>query len=189
MKEVLTASIPKTKNTVPVAERDHIQGPIAAPIKLLEYGDYECPYCGQAYPLVKAIQNKLGNSLCFAFRHFPLTKIHPLAEHASEAAESAAAQGSFWEMHDLLYQNQGALDDADLAQYARSLRLDARRLIADVLKSAYSARIREDFTSGVRGGVNGTPSFFVNGVRYDGARVLADMLEALAPHSRWVSEY
>jgi protein-disulfide isomerase len=147
----------------------------------MEFGDYECPSYGQAYPLVKAIQDKLGNNLSFAFRNFPLTKIHLRAEHAAEAAESAGAQGSFWEMHDLLNENQDALDDADLAQYATSLRLDARRLIAEILKGAYSARIREDFMSGVRSGVNGTPSFFINGVRYDGARVLAEMLAALTP--------
>src|SRR5215813_13182777 len=113
-------------STLPIPDRDHIQGPIDAPILLLEYGDYECPYCGEAYPVVKAIQKRLGNRLCFAFRNFPLVNAHPHAEHAAEAAEGAAAQGRFWEMHDLLYENQHALEDTDLAGYASALGLDAR---------------------------------------------------------------
>src|ERR1041385_65447 len=117
------------KSTFPAPETDHIQGPINAPIALVEYGDYECPHCGHLYPIVKAIQERLGDRLCFAFRNFPLANSHPHAEHAAEAAESAAAQGRFWEMHDLLFENQDALDDDDLARYAISLGLDARRLI------------------------------------------------------------
>src|SRR5947207_12422035 len=97
---------PKSKLTLPVAGRDHIQGAADAPIALLEYGDYECPFCGEAYPIVKAVQERLGERLCFAFRNFPLVNSHPHAEHAAEAAEAAGAQGKFWEMHDLLFQNQ-----------------------------------------------------------------------------------
>jgi protein-disulfide isomerase len=165
---------------LPRAKHDHIQGPIDAPIALVEYGDYECPFCGEAYPAIKAIQERLGDRLCFAFRNFPLTNMHPHAEHAAEAAEAAGAQGKFWEMHDLLYENQAALDDEDLAEYAASLGLDARRLMADVLADAQIARVREDFRSGVRGGVNGTPTFFINGVRYDGAKGFDDLLAALS---------
>ena len=167
-------------STLPMPGRDHIQGPIDAPIKLVEYGDYECPYCGEAYPVVKAIQERLGNRLCFAFRNFPLTNIHPHAEHAAEAAEAADEQGRFWEMHDLLYEHQDALEDEDLAQYASDLGLDARRLISEVQAEAHLSRIREDFRSGARNGVNGTPTFFINGVRYDGPVDPESMMAYLA---------
>jgi len=110
--------------TFPMADRDHIQGPIDAPIKLVEYGDYQCPYCGQAYPIIKKLQDRLGSRLCFAFRNFPLANAHPHAEHAAETAEAAHEQGRFWEMHDLLYENQDALGDRDLARYAADLDLD-----------------------------------------------------------------
>jgi protein-disulfide isomerase len=163
----------------PMPDRDHIQGPIDAPIKLLEYGDYECPYCGEAYPVVKEIQERLGNRLCFAFRNFPLSNSHPHAEHAAEAAETAAEQGRFWEMHDLLYENQDALEDEDLAQYASVLRLDGRRFISEVQAGTHAPRIREDFRSGARNGVNGTPSFFINGVRYDGTAGVEELFAAL----------
>jgi protein-disulfide isomerase len=96
--------------TLPVnSTRDHIQGPSSAPITLLEYGDYQCPYCGQAYPIIKQVQNHLSNKLRFVFRNFPITQIHPHAQHAAEAAESAAAQNKFWDMHDYLYEHQQAL--------------------------------------------------------------------------------
>ncbi len=170
---------PTATLTLPTPQRDHIQGPVDAPIKLLEYGDFECPFCGEAYPVIEAIKQELGDSLCFAFRHFPLSNIHPRAEHAAEAAEAAGAQGSFWQMHSLLFENQDALEDEDLAGHAAALGLNVRRLISEVLSGAYSPRIREDFKSGVRGGVNGTPTFFINGVRYDGARGLDALLAAL----------
>lgn len=181
MKTSITREIPLEKLAVPISKRDHIQGPIDAPSTLLEYGDYECPFCGRAYSIVKALQQTLGDNLCFAFRNFPLTNMHPHAEHAAEAAESAGAQGKFWEMHDSLYENQDALDDADLARYAAELGLDVDRLLREVVTSAYSKRIREDFMSGVRSGVNGTPTFFVNGHRHDGGydfeSLLADLTE------------
>src|SRR5262249_20913529 len=140
-------------STLPMRDRDHIQGPIDAPIKLVEYGDYECPYCGAAYPVVKALQECLGSSLCFVFRNFPLTNMHPHAEHAAEAAEAAGEQGRFWEMHDLLYEHQDALEDDDLAQYASKLGLDAPGLISEVRAEAHLSRVREDFRSGARNGV------------------------------------
>ena len=182
MKSETSISIPKSKLTLPIGGRDHVQGPIDAPIMLLEYGDYECPYCGDAYPVVKAIQERLGDRLCFAFRNFPLVNAHPHAEHAAEAAEAAGVQGKFWEMHDMLYENQSALDDEDLAEYAADLGLDARRLISEVVAGAQAARVREDFRSGARGGVNGTPTFFINGVRYDGAPDVDALLAALIQH-------
>jgi protein-disulfide isomerase len=173
----------RTKPSVPDPERDHIQGSVEAPIKLLEYGDYECPFCGEVHPIVKAIQERLDDDLCFAFRHFPLTNVHPHSEHAAEAAEAAGAQESFWEMHDTLFANQQALDDESLAEYAAALGLDEERLIREVLSETYAQRIREDFKNGVRAGVNGTPCFFINGQRYDGARGLEPLLAAIAQES------
>src|SRR5262245_28450695 len=166
-------------SALPTADRDHIQGRIEAPIILLEYGDYECPYCGKAYPVVKELQRRLGDRLCFAFRNFPLVNSHPHAEHAAEAAEAAGAQGRFWEMHDLLFENQDALEDEDLLHYASTLGLDAQQLEREVLTGAHSARIREDFRSGARSDVNGTPSFFINGVRYDVTGSVDEFLAAL----------
>src|ERR1051325_7140450 len=134
-------TIPASKLTVAIAGRDHIQGPIDAPMALLEYGDYECPYCGEAHPVVKAVQKRLGNRLCFAFRNFPLVNSHPHAKHAAEAAEAAGAQEKFWEMHDMLFENQEALEDEDLARYAEALGLDVKRLIGEVLSGAHTTRI------------------------------------------------
>jgi protein-disulfide isomerase len=172
-------NIPASKSALPIEGRDHIQGNIRAPITLLEYGDYECPYCGEAYPIVKEIQERLGEKLCFAFRNFPLANSHPHAVHAAEAAEAAAAQDRFWEMHDLLFENQDALEDEDLAQYAAGLGLDAERLLREVLAGQHQARVKEDFKTGTRAGVNGTPTFFINGERYDGPRDVEAFLEAL----------
>ena len=179
MKRKTTKASPKLKLTEPVPERDHIQGPVDAAMTLLEYGDYECPYCGDAYPVVKAVQKRLGNRLCFAFRNFPLVNSHPHAEHAAEAAEAAAAQGKFWEMYELLYESQEALEDEDLAQYAATLGLDADRLMKEVLAGAHIERIREDVQSGEQNQVNGTPTFFVNGVIYEGEPELEALIEAL----------
>ena len=171
--------------TMPVSKRDHIQGLTDAPLTLVEYGDYECPACGQAYPIIKAIQHAAGKQLRFVFRNFPLVNAHPHAQHAAEAAEAAGVQGKFWEMHDLLFENQNALEDEDLVQYARALGLDARRLIGEVAAGAHTARVREDFRSGARGGVNGTPTFFINGARYDGETSVNALVAALTqPNSR-----
>jgi protein-disulfide isomerase len=172
----MTARIPLT---VPDPERDHFQGSADAPIKLLEYGDYECPFCGDAHAMVHEIQRRLGDDLLFAFRNFPLTNVHPHAEHAAEAAEAAGEQGNFWSMHDLLFENQSTLEDEDLAAYAAELGLDATRLIRQVAGKIYAPRIHEDFKSGVRGGVNGTPTFFINGERYDGVPDVKHLLSVL----------
>jgi formate-nitrite transporter family protein len=152
----------------PVSEHDHIAGPDDAPVTLVEYGDFECPYCGMAHPIVKAAREQLGARLRFVFRHFPLREIHPHAEHAAEAAESAGAQGHFWSMHDAIFENQDALEDEHLAAYASGLKLDAERVLGDLASGTYKKRVREDFRSGVRSGVNGTPTFFINGERYNG---------------------
>jgi protein-disulfide isomerase len=166
--------------TVPVSiERDHIRGNPDAPLTLLEYGDFECPYCGAAYPIVDQVRQRMGDRLRFVFRHFPLTQIHPHAEHAAEAAEAASAQGKFWEMHDMLYEHQKALDDLDLAQYATDLGLDVVQFQADLVGHAYAGRVREDFMSGMRSGVNGTPTFFINGQRHDDDYDLHTLLAAL----------
>ena len=155
--------------TIPVGERDHIQGPADAPVTLVEYGDYECPYCGRAYPIVKRVQHHMGDRLRFVFRNFPITTSHPHAVRAAEAAEAAAAQGKFWQMHDMLYEHQQTLEDADLRNFAEQLGLDVARFDRDMAEHRYEDRVREDFMSGVRSGVNGTPTFFINGVRYDGS--------------------
>jgi len=153
--------------TLPVGPRDHAQGRPDAPVTLVEYGDYECPHCGRAYPIVKEVQRRLGPKLRFVFRNFPLTESHPHAQHAAEAAEGAAANGRFWEMHDVLYEHQQALEDSDLVGYAAALGLDANTFEHELRGHAHKARVREDFLSGVRSGVNGTPTFFINGVRFD----------------------
>lgn len=171
--------------TEPQPRRDHIQGPADAPIQLLEYGDYECPYCGEAHAVVQALREEFGERLCFAYRNFPLTQAHPHAEHAAQCAEAAGAQGKFWEMHDLLFQNQEALEPEDLAQYAAILGVDVPRLINELQTGVYAPRVREDFQAGVRAGVNGTPTFFINGERFDGVPDFESLLAALTqstPH-------
>ena len=166
--------------TLPVGTRDHSEGPPDAALTLVEYGDYQCPYCGAAYPIVKRVQQELGKSLRFVFRNFPITNSHPQAEWAAETAEAAAAQGKFWEMHDFLYENQRSMgDEAYFAQYEARLKLDVARIGREVAQHAHAARIEEDFASGVRSGVNGTPTFFIDGVRYDGPPEVGPIVSAL----------
>ena len=184
MKLEKTSAIPQSKLTLPIEGRDHIQGPIDAPMTLLEYGDYQCPYCGEAHPVVQAVQKRLGNRLCFAYRNFPLVDSHAHAEHAAEAAEAADGQGKFWEMHDLLFENQEALRDEDLGRYARAAGLDAKELIAEVRAGAHAVRIEEDLRAGERANVNGTPTFFVNGAFFEGEPEVEAFLEALAQTTR-----
>jgi protein-disulfide isomerase len=145
----------------------------------LEYGDYECPYCGAAHIVVNELLSRTGNDVRFAFRNFPLTNIHPHAELAAEAAEAAGAQGKFWEMHDILYENQERLDAPYLMGYAEALELDTDRFAREVGEHAHHDRVLEDFVSGARSGVNGTPTFFINGVRHDGSWALPDLLAAV----------
>lgn len=171
--------MPAPRLVLPVSERDHIKGPTTAPITLVEYGDYECPYCGQAYYIVKEMEQLLGNMLRFVFRNFPLTNIHPHAQHAAEAAEAAGGQGKFWEMHDTLFENQRALDDPHLLKYAEMIGLDPEQFTRDMTEHCYAARVREDFLSGVRSGVGGTPTFFINGSRYEGSYDLDSLLAGI----------
>jgi len=165
---------------MPVSERDHIRGKVDAPITLVEYGDYECPYCGMANPVVDQVRKELGDTLRFVFRNFPLTQVHAHAEHAAEAAEAAGAHGRFWEMHDILYVHQRALDDRNLAEYANLLRVPPSATDRALNQHTYLERVREDFMSGVRSGVNGTPAFFINGVRHDGSYGRESLLTAIA---------
>ena len=167
---------------VPVTERDHARGPADAPVTLVEYGDFQCPYCGRAYPIVEALLRDFGDRLRFVFREFPLSQVHAHAEQAAEAAEAAAAQGAFWEMHDTLYEHQHALGRDDLLGYASSLGLDVDRFARALDEGRYAARVREDFMGGIRSGVNGTPTFFINGDRYDGSYDRASLAEAITSY-------
>jgi|SRR5262245_51363456 len=170
----------EAKLTMPVTEgRDHIQGSEDAAVTLVRYGDFECAYCGAAYFIIKEIQARMGKRLCFVFRHFPITALHPHARQAAEASEAAAAQGKFWQMHDLLYENQMRLSQQDLRIYAGMLGLDIERFDNEVAEHVHAARIREDFMSGVRSGVNGTPTFYINGVRHDDSYEIGTLLPAL----------
>jgi protein-disulfide isomerase len=163
----------------PVGPKDRMHGPPDAPVTLVEYGDYECPYCGEAYPIEKALLERLGDQICVVFRNFPLAESHPHAEEAAEAAEAAGAQGKFWEMHDMLYENQDALEPEDLVQYARALKLELPRFVIEMREHVYAEREREDFRSGVRSGVNGTPTFFINGAQHNGPFDLGSLLAAI----------
>jgi protein-disulfide isomerase len=154
--------------TPSVSERDHFEGPLDAPITLVEFGDYQCPYCGGAYPVVKRLQRLFGEKLRFVFRNFPLTQSHPYALVAAEAAEAAAFQGKFWQMHDFLYEHQDELEPDILPVWAQQVGLDLQAFGAAIKQGKVSERIKEDRTSGIRSGVNGTPCFFINGSRYDG---------------------
>jgi protein-disulfide isomerase len=168
-----------TSLTPPVSERDHIEGNAQAATTLVEYGDYECPHCGRAFPIIKRVQQAMGDDLRFVFRNFPLSQVHPFAESAAEAAEAAAAQGKFVQMHDLIFENQDRLEPNDLVAYARQAGLDIARFEQDMESGAYSERVREDFMSGVRSGVNGTPTFFINGNRYEDSWDFEPLLAAL----------
>jgi protein-disulfide isomerase len=174
----------RAKLTVPVNDRDHVQGPNTAPLTLVEYGDFECPYCAAAHVIIKQAQEIMGDQLRFVFRHFPLTQIHPHAEAAAEASEAAGAQGQFWEMHDVLYENQPRLDSLHLVMFAEELGLDVKRFARELQDGLYRERVRGDFINGVRSGVNGTPAFFINEVRYDGSWDLPPLVEALENAAR-----
>jgi protein-disulfide isomerase len=166
--------------TVPVdPTRDHVAGHPAAPVTLLEYGDFECPYCAAAHGSVQEVRRLLGDTVRFAFRHFPLTTIHPNAEPAAEAAEAAGAQGGFWPMHDLLFANQPALGPRLFLASAEALGLDAERFAKELAEGVHAPKVREDFMSGVRSGVNGTPTFYVNGVRHNGTYDVDSLVEAV----------
>jgi protein-disulfide isomerase len=151
-----------------VSEIDHTQGNPAASLELVEYGDYQCPYCGQAYPIVKYIQKELGESIKFVFRNFPLKKIHPHAMMAALASEAASRQGRFWEMHDILFENQFKLNNNSIFFYAERLGLDVADFKEDLKLHELERKVAMDFEGGLRSGVNATPTFFVNGNKYEG---------------------
>ena len=173
----------KTKDvklTIPVNKsKDHIQGSGDASVTLVEYGDFECPYTQQAFPIVKDIVAHLGDTICFVFRNFPLSEIHPHAEHAAEAAEAAAAQNKFWQMHDYLFEHQEALDDHHLTVYAQTIGLETDRFKREMSERIYAPAIMESLKHGIRSGVDGTPTFFLNGVRYEGSWDSATLLKTI----------
>jgi protein-disulfide isomerase len=168
-----------TQLTPPIGEHDHVQGPAGAPITLVEYADFECPFCGDAFAIVREVQRRLGDRLRFVFRHFPDPSVHPRAQRAAEAAEAAAAQGSFWAMHDYLFTHQPSLAEPDLIRYAELLGLDADRFARDLRDGTYADRVREDIASGRQSGVAGTPTFFINGRLHKGSWDLKPLLAAL----------
>jgi diadenylate cyclase len=163
---------------IPVREEDHVRGPREAPVTLVAYGDYECAYCGRAHPLVQEALERARGRLRFVFRHFPLDSVHLSARLAAEAAEAAGAQGMFWEMHDLLYANQHRLSESDLVRHAARLGLDAGRFEEDLTTRRHAGRVSEDRTGGERSGVGGTPTFFLNSVRYSGSLDADSLLAA-----------
>jgi protein-disulfide isomerase len=170
--------------TTPVGPDDWVDGPADAAVTFVEYGDFQCPHCGAMEPVLRELRRLAGPGMRFVFRHFPLTSSHPHAELAAEAAEAAGAQGAFWPMHDLLLANQDALTASDLVGYARALGLDADAFAAALANHTYEPNVREDFMSGVRSGVSGTPTFFINGVRYDGDYELDALARAVQKAAR-----
>jgi protein-disulfide isomerase len=176
------SSVDDPRLRLPVSEmRDHIQDSTSWKVTLLEYGDYQCPFCGEAYPIIKKVQQKFGDDLRFVFRNFPLTEVHPFAETGAEIAEAAAAQGKFWEMHDHIYENQRYLSNLDyFVEYAKNtLGLDGSRIKEEVVTRAHTPRIKEDFMSGIRSGVNGTPTFFINDLRHNDDYEYEVLVEAI----------
>ena len=163
-----------------VESRDHILGPTDAPIELVEYGDFECPHCGRAFKIVQQIRVELGDRLRFGYRHFPLAKMHPHARAAAEASEAAGAQGKFWEMHDILFQHGQALELGNVTRYAEEIGVpDIPKFKAEISAETYAPRVQEDLASGVRSGVNGTPTFFLNGRRHNGGYDYESIMQAI----------
>ncbi len=151
-----------------VSQNDHIEGNKDAKLELVEYGDYECPHCGHAHPILKQLVKRLGNQLKFVFRNFPLSEMHPHAVSAAVASEAASRQGKFWEMHDMIFEHQHHLEPEDLHLFAKNIGLDLQQFMKDIQDDAIIDRINDDIESGLRSGVNGTPSFYVNGAKYEG---------------------
>jgi protein-disulfide isomerase len=165
---------------IPVSTEDHVQGPGNAGVTLVEYGDYQCPYCGRAYPVVKRLQRHFGAGLRFVFRNFPLTELHPHAESAAETAEFAGARNQFWAMHDLLFENQEHLGGPLYLELVERLQLPATDLIEALKERSFALRVREDVNGAIRNGVEGTPTFFVNGQRLEGPSDFATLSAAIA---------
>jgi protein-disulfide isomerase len=175
----MQASSTQARLTVPVGSTDHVDGRPDAPVTLVEYGDYQCPVCGAAYPIVNSVREVTADRLRFVYRHFPLSQMHPDAFRAAEAAEAAHAQGKFWEMHDMLFENQRALTYLFLLRYAAAIGLDVERFESDIASGTFGEKIQQDFLGGVKSGVNGTPTFFINGVRHDGPWDGNSLIEAI----------
>lgn len=173
--------------TVPLNERDHLRGSPDAPVVLVEYGDFECPYCGAAYWVVKKLEQDLPDTLAVVFREFPLVDVHPHAPFAAEAAEAAGAQGGFWKMHDMLFEHQDALAPVDLMTYAAALHLDLKRFASDLAGHVFLPKVQDDMKGGLQSGIKGTPTFFINGVLhrggYDEASLLASIMLVAAAAS------
>jgi len=161
---------------LPIQPDDHVEGPPHAHYTLVEYGDYECPACGSLFQTIRQLHTKFGADVRLVFRHYPLSGIHPHAEMAAEAAEAAAAQGRFWEMHDLLFEHQDALRTRDIYKYCEHLALDSQLFRTELKEHKYEDKVREDFRRGVANGVYGTPGLFMNGIRYNGALDLDSIL-------------
>jgi protein-disulfide isomerase len=164
---------------LPVNEKDNVAGESSAAITLVEYGDYQCPHCGHAYPIVKDIQEKMGDSLRFVFRNFPLNELHPQAFMAAVATEAAARQNAFWAMHDIVFENQQSLNFDNIMDYATAIDLDISQFSSDLQDAALTQKVETDFESGIMSGVNGTPTFFINGNRYNGSWEGAELLNVL----------
>lgn len=169
----------ETQLSPPVSAKDHSRGSPMALVTLVEYGDFECPYCGRAYPIVKELEHRAGDLVRVIFRNFPLTNLHPHAELAAQAAEAAGAQGKFWQMHDVIFEHQSQLDRASLETYAEGIGLDLERFRSELDAGIWAEPVREHFLSGVRSGVNGTPTFFINGRRHDGGYQLEELMAAV----------
>jgi protein-disulfide isomerase len=166
---------------VPVSAVDHKLGAEHSPVTVVEYGDFECPTCKQAAPAVKVMLERFGNHIRFVFRHFPVEAAHPHAMHAAQAAEAAGGQGKFWQMHDLLFENQRHLKLTNLREYAQSLELEMPRFIAELDDEIYLQRVREHIQGGLQSHVRGTPTFYINGVIQDvsfGMHALIDGVQA-----------
>ena len=159
-------------------ERDHVRGPLEAPVTLVEYGDFECPYCGQAEPVVRELLRDFGD-VRYVWRHLPLSDVHPRAQLAAEAAEAAAEQGAFWEMHDLLLDHQDRLAPGDLVGYAERLELDGDSFMTQLRDHFGAERVAEDIDSADLSGVSGTPTFFINGRRHYGAYDIETLKDAV----------
>lgn len=168
-----------TKLIIPQNNKDHITGNTKGTVTLVEYGDFQCPSCGEAYPIVKEILKRKGDILKFIFRNFPLYQIHPNALHAAYATESAGKQNKFWEMHDILLENQEHLEDKDLQQYAKDLSLDINQFTKDMKSDEIAKKVEEDINGAIKSGVNATPTFFVNGISFDKSTELDLLLEAI----------
>ena len=169
---------------LPIGQRDHLRGPAEAPVVLLEYGDFECPHCREAHEVLRELEDDIEAYFRLAFRHFPLSAIHPNAEAAAQAAEAAGVQGKFWEMHDVLFRHQDALEDEDLRAYAEGLDLNLEDFDEALRTGRFLPRIKEDFMSGVRSGVNGTPTFFLNGTRHDASADYPTLARAIVRAAR-----